>query len=294
MANATTTLSTVAEELRELDLIFRSGSDLDFVEKGYGRKLIQGLSTQNNILECEALKSLGDLYLQKAKMNDNKVENFYKACSLYTELLQYYKINEEKQVLQRRISYAEKCTKLVHNQLAPRNSGNTTLAVSMTLHGITEKTRIKRHGMMPLVESYTESFVNAIVERNQRLQTESLKSIGDLYLEKGRVGKDEAVFTKSAGLYRAALDRCEDSDGRETLKHRIKYAEKVREVETRKARKRLKTGPSLKKVGSDNCLTSPPMSYEQHIQKGCRALQAGDLDTAEHNFAAALKVVHVK
>ncbi|KAI8490940.1 hypothetical protein Bbelb_313590 [Branchiostoma belcheri] len=214
MANATTTLSTVAEELRELDLIFRSGSDLDFVERGYGRKLIHGLSTQNNILECEALKSLGDLYLQKAKMNDNKVENFYKACSLYTELLQYYK--------------------------------------------------------------------------------KSIKSIGDLYLEKGRVDKDETAFSRTAGLYRAALDRCEDSDGRETLQHRIKYVEKVQEVETRKARKRLKRGPSLKKVGSDNCLTSPPMSYEQHIQKGCRALQAGNLDTAEHNFAAALKVVHVK
>ncbi|XP_078667380.1 uncharacterized protein LOC144909190 [Branchiostoma floridae x Branchiostoma belcheri] len=293
MANATTTLSTVAEELRKLDLIFRSGSDLDFVERGYGCKLIHGLSTQNNILECEALKSLGDLYLQKAKMNDNKVENFYKACSLYTELLQYYKSNEEKQVLQRRISYAEKCTKLVHNQLAPRNSGNTTLAVSMTLHGITEKTRIKRHGVMPLVESYTESFVNAIVERNKRLQIESIKSIGDLYLEKGRIERDEAAFTKSAGLYRAALDRCKDSDGRETLQHRIKYAEKIQR-EAENSKKRFKTGPSLKKVGSDNCLTSPLMSYKQYIHEGCRALQTGDLDTAEHNFAAALKAVHVK
>ncbi|XP_019646378.1 PREDICTED: malignant fibrous histiocytoma-amplified sequence 1 homolog [Branchiostoma belcheri] len=58
---------------------------------------------------------------------------------------------------------------------------------------------------------------------------ESLKSLGDLYLEKGRVGKDEAVFTRAAGLYQAALDRCEDSDGRETLTHRIKYAERVKE-----------------------------------------------------------------
>ncbi|XP_066264412.1 uncharacterized protein [Branchiostoma lanceolatum] len=39
---------------------------------------------------------------------------------------------------------------------------------------------------------------------------------------------DEIAFTKSAGLYRAALDRCEDSDGRETLRHRIKHAEKVK------------------------------------------------------------------
>ncbi|KAI8503282.1 hypothetical protein Bbelb_191030 [Branchiostoma belcheri] len=67
------------------------------------------------------------------------------------------------------------------------------------------------------------------------------------------------------------VDECQEldftfqsgSDGRETLKHRIKYAEKVK----KKGRK---------------------------LQEGCRALQTGDLDTAEQHFAAALRAVHVK
>ncbi|CAH1252362.1 GPSM2 [Branchiostoma lanceolatum] len=125
------------------------------------------------------------------------------------------------------------------------------------------------------------------------------------------VGKNEAAFTKSAGLYRAALDRCEDSDGSETLKHRIEYGEEVKKHEAKKAKKLLErqtTGETL--VPDNKWLTSPSNLtnetsdvisagnyggvFKQHFQDGSRALQTGDLDSAERNFAAALKSVHVK
>ncbi|XP_078674726.1 uncharacterized protein LOC144912865 [Branchiostoma floridae x Branchiostoma belcheri] len=304
-----TELSTVVGEFHELDFIFKSGSDLDVVERGYARKLVHAISTQNQVLECEALKGLGDLYLHKAKRNKHKADNFHKACSLYTELLRYYTSIEEKQVVQHRIRYAEKCTKLVYEEEIVKtrgtDSGNTILAVSTTLHEV--KTRLKEYGTytVPLIEGYTNSLVKAIVEGNKRLEIESLKSLGDVYLEKGRVGKDETAFSKSAGLYRAALDRCEDSDGRETLRHRIKYAEIVKETElciflissSQKAWKRLETGPNRsKKVGNSSGEKQDvsDSTYQDQLQEGCRALQTGDLDTAERNFAAALKAVHVK
>ncbi|CAH1261613.1 TTC28 [Branchiostoma lanceolatum] len=202
------------------------------------------------------------------------------------------------EVVQHRIKYAEKCTKLVDDKdlrLITKNPDSTTLAVSLALYEVKDKTKMKGQGMISLTEAYTRSFVTSIVDRNKSLEIESLKSLGDLYLEMGRVGREEAAFTKSVGLYRAALDRCEDSDVRETLRHRIKYAEKVKEKESKKAKKRIQTGPIRDKDGgNDNRLTSPPMSYKDHLQEGCRVLQTGDLDGAEQHFAAALKSVHVK
>ncbi|XP_019633704.1 PREDICTED: tetratricopeptide repeat protein 28-like [Branchiostoma belcheri] len=292
-----TELSTVVDQFRELDLIFKSGSDLDVVEWGYARKLVHAISTQNQVLECEALKGLGDLYLHKAKMNEYKAENFHKACSMYTELLRYYTSIEEKQVVQHRIRYAEKCTKLVHDQdfvkAGSINPGNAILAVSTTLQEVKKKLMLKGHATMPLIEGYTNTLVKAIVEGNKRLEIESLKSLGDVYLEKGRVGKDETAFSKSAGLYRAALGRCEDSDGRETLRHRIKYAEKVKEQERKKHQETGRT--RNKKVGNSRKEKQEvtDRTNQDQLQEGCRALQTGDLDTAERNFAAALKAVRI-
>ncbi|XP_078686917.1 uncharacterized protein LOC144919358 [Branchiostoma floridae x Branchiostoma belcheri] len=330
-----TKLSTIAEEFRKLDLAFKGGADhdLDVVERGYSRKLIHAISRADEVLEREALKSLGDLYLHKAKINRNKLENFNKACALYEHASHYCTHQEEKQVVEHRIEYAEKCTKLVHcrssTQADIRSSTNssTVLTVSTELHKLKEETKLKGHGVTLLIEAYTKRFLRAIVDRNKLLEIESLKALADLYLEeKGRVGKDSVEINKAAGLYRAAMDRCEDSDGRETLKHRIKYAEKVKEQGTKKRRemgllgnrKVAESPPSTSQasysyevisqisrpgmllapgnttLASDERREDTDSTYEDHLQEGCRALQKGDLDNAEQAFAAALKSVHVK
>ncbi|XP_035672120.1 uncharacterized protein LOC118413081 [Branchiostoma floridae] len=336
-----TTLLAAVEKLRELDRKFKSGSDLDAVEKGYARKLIDAIGSDDEVLECEALKGLGDLYLHKAKVYKHKVDNFNKACALYTKLLQHCSDDEKKQVAQHRIKYAEKCTKLAYSQSHAQSEigtseigTNITLDVAKTLMPVRGprdkgKSQIKGHGEM--LESYINFFAKAIVDRHRCLQIESLKSLGDLYLEKGKVGKDETAFKKATGLYQRALKRCDDIDGRATLEHRIKYAAKV---QAGKKRQRSKSGLSkARKVGSDtrsvSLLTSRLSAlginsqrneergdagesntvlanvsnksqedtdslYKKHLQEGCRALQARDLELAEKNFAAALKSVHVK
>eukprot|EP00058_Branchiostoma_floridae_P004372 XP_002589860.1 hypothetical protein BRAFLDRAFT_100698 [Branchiostoma floridae] len=304
MQKANQRLSMVADEFRELDLIFRSGSNLDVVERGYARQLIQAISTKDEMLEREALKSLGDLYLHKAKKNRQKKKNFNKACSLYKVLFRFCSNEEEKQVIQHRIEYAEKCTKLVHGQI-PTKSGieisrNITLAVSMTLQEVDKKTKMKGYGVTPNVEAYTSFVVKAIMSKNSHLEVESLKSLGDLYLEKGRAGTDKKALTKAAGLYQAALDRCEGSDGRETLEHRIKYTEKVQEKERKKREKSGHLPRITAEKGNAGLINISgkeediDSAYQEQLQEGCKALQTGDLDTAEKHFAAALKRVHGK
>ncbi|XP_035685699.1 uncharacterized protein LOC118422287 [Branchiostoma floridae] len=187
---------------------------------------------------------------------------------------------------------------------------------------------MKGQYMGPLIWAYTNFFVKAVMNRNTCLGIECLKGLGDLYveLEKGRVGKHETAFTKAANLYRAALDRCEDSSGRETLEHRIKYTEKIKTIAMKKRQDPAQTGN--RKACKENVFTPPLISpqplhprtaklfqdldtkvtnlrlghsdsteedtdrtYKKNLQEGCRALRTGDLDKAEENFAAALKAV---
>ncbi|XP_035662447.1 uncharacterized protein LOC118406495 [Branchiostoma floridae] len=159
---------------------------------------------------------------------------------------------------------------------------------------------MKGHGVEPLVEAYTSFVVKAIISKNSHLEVESLKSLGDVYLENGRAGSDNTALTKATGLYQAALDRCEDSDGRETLKHRIKYAEKVKKMERKKREKSGYLHRITAEKGNAGLINISEKegdidsTYQEQLQEGCRALQTGDLDTAEKHFAAALKRVHGK
>ncbi|XP_066287829.1 uncharacterized protein [Branchiostoma lanceolatum] len=208
-------LATVAEELLELDLNLESGFRLNVVERGYANKLIHALSSGNGVLRCEALKSLGDLYLQKAKVSKDKEEYFNKACALYSEVLQQCVDKNEQLIMEHRIKYAEKCTKLLYSprgeNLQTETSVSTILDVMMALHEVREKYKLRGEGVQPLIEGYTHAYLRAIVERNNWFKTEALKSLGDLYVERGRLSEDEVDFVKAKGLYGAALKICKDS-----------------------------------------------------------------------------------
>ncbi|XP_035692194.1 uncharacterized protein LOC118426748 [Branchiostoma floridae] len=310
---AKTKLTCVVKEFCVLDKILATGFNLDVVERGYGQILINAISSEDEVLECEALKSLGDLYLQKAKMNNHKAKSFNKACGLYTEVLQCCSSRQENEAIEHRIKYAEKCTKLVYCQ-STMESDDEILDVSTELCELERKTWLKGYGLAPLIEAYTKYFVTAVVSRKRSQKVESLKSLGDLYLERGQVGEDETAFTKAGGLYRAALRCCEDSDGRETLEHRIKYAEKIKQAGVKKRQDRrlsrnwrvtstFRSYPITSQATSDVidqtnrqgmevALTNT--SYTELLQEGCWALKTGDLDRAELVFAAALKAIHMK
>ncbi|CAH1226711.1 TTC28 [Branchiostoma lanceolatum] len=75
--------------------------------------------------------------------------------------------------------------------------------------------------------SYGRALRKAIVCTDLFIEVEVLKSLGDLHLQKGKLGKDSGEIDKAAALYAAALLRCKDPDMGQTLEHRIDYMEKL-------------------------------------------------------------------
>ncbi|XP_066267662.1 uncharacterized protein [Branchiostoma lanceolatum] len=107
------------------------------------------------------------------------------------------------------------------------------------------------------------------------------------------------AITKAAGLYRGALDRCKDADGRETLKHRIKYTDKIKVKGMKRRQQGFFHRMTVKEGNAGHTNNSEKgedtdSTYKEHLEQGCKAQQTGDLNTAEHHFAAALKSVHGK
>eukprot|EP00058_Branchiostoma_floridae_P014633 XP_002600121.1 hypothetical protein BRAFLDRAFT_66630 [Branchiostoma floridae] len=74
---------------------------------------------------------------------------------------------------------------------------------------------------------YWHALREAIISEEPCMETEVLKSLGDLHLQKGELGKDLSELDKAAALYSAALKCCTDPDMGQTLEHRISYMEKL-------------------------------------------------------------------
>ncbi|XP_019643790.1 PREDICTED: uncharacterized protein LOC109484875 [Branchiostoma belcheri] len=74
---------------------------------------------------------------------------------------------------------------------------------------------------------YGRTLREAILGKDDFIEVEVLKSLGDLQLEKGTLSKNSTEFDKAAALYAAALLRCKDPDVGETVEHRIRYMEKL-------------------------------------------------------------------
>ncbi|XP_078579718.1 uncharacterized protein LOC144863931 [Branchiostoma floridae x Branchiostoma japonicum] len=227
-------------------------------ETDYLRALQDAMANMDRCVEVEVLKSLGDVNLENGKL-DKSSEKFDRAMLLYRTALIRCNDADVGESLEHRYHYGEKLRLMVEG----------------------------------------------IVNDDNMLEVAAIKSLGDVYLKRGTETRDTTCLTKATALYNTALARCERFQGTVALIHRLLYTARIRRRITtgKKSPKHRVQQQRLGHVSRDFPMTSPnadvtnvkghqPMSYEEYLTTGDRALTDGKLDVAEQNFASALREIH--
>eukprot|EP00058_Branchiostoma_floridae_P018662 XP_002604151.1 hypothetical protein BRAFLDRAFT_71557 [Branchiostoma floridae] len=223
-------MTSLADKLQDLELCLKSQHEQ---EVSYGQALREAIVCMDLLIEVEVLKCLGDLHLQNAKLIRDSVE-FDKAAALYAAALLRCKDPDMGQTLEHRIGYMEKLSRQLLQGYTPHfrwllpdywgTADSNALRVAEIFNTLD---RSNKKSQRSTEETYTETIVTAIENSDMFLEVEVLKSLGDLYLEKGKKTSDVSQFSKAAAMYKKALARCEDPETKPTLDHRISYTEKI-------------------------------------------------------------------
>ncbi|XP_078619584.1 uncharacterized protein LOC144886732 [Branchiostoma floridae x Branchiostoma japonicum] len=293
-------------------------------ETALARTLIDAVATRDSEMTVEALKSLGDLYLENGR-STKFTEEFEKATRVYNAaLLRCSECQDVAATIKHRIRYTEKMSVRIsanHNDNSKHRPETKvkaleTYAVTNNVGRIAdiclqlEASYKKDEGVIDPTKtesSYTKMLLRALANGDQLLEEAMMQDIGDLYLEEGRLRSELSMLTKATAMYEAAMKMCiQGTDRWETLQHRVNYSHKVREAVTNDKRKRSETSTLLTNGGKQTItdalfgtdvsqLPGDPdtlSSYRRHVSEGDRALRHEELDTAEEEFASALKVVN--
>eukprot|EP00058_Branchiostoma_floridae_P022254 XP_002607744.1 hypothetical protein BRAFLDRAFT_82808 [Branchiostoma floridae] len=225
-------MNSLANKLQDLELFLKGKGGQ---EVGYRQALKEEIVGEDHFMEVEVLKSLGDLRLQKGKLSKDSTE-FDKAAGLYSAALLRCTDPDMGETLEHRIGYMEKLSRQLLQGYTPHfrwlspdywGAADSNVLRVAELFDQLQKGDKKSHKSAQ--ETYTEMLITAIENSNVFLEFEVLKSLGDLCLEKGKATGDTSQFAQATAVYKRALKRCVGPDTDQTLRHRIKYTEKIRE-----------------------------------------------------------------
>ncbi|CAH1256840.1 Hypp1730 [Branchiostoma lanceolatum] len=320
----------VCEKLREVDAKARR-LGLVRTETDYLRALLDAMADMDSLGEVELLKSLGDVNLEKGRLGKN-VPRFDRALVLYRAALLRCEDAEVRESLANRCRYA---VELILGRVTENPWGSVSFELHTTDRKMSSPAKVAEKFLQldlrftsgckrnfVLIE-YTTLMIEGIVNEDNMLETEAIKSLGDVFLRRGAESRDTTDLTKATALYNTALARCEGTQGRVALIHRLLYTARVRQGMQRTGNKSSKfrqrqqqrghlavTPPSTDVIftgktevqkfilPSDYISSQTPKhvpdfrSYEEYLIAGDRALTDGKLDLAERKFAAALNLIH--
>ncbi|KAI8504517.1 hypothetical protein Bbelb_176350 [Branchiostoma belcheri] len=317
----------ICEKLRQVDeKSERFG--LVRTEPDYLRALLDSMADMDGLMEVEVLKSLGDVNVERGQL-DNNPEMFDRAMVLYRTALLRCEDANVGESLENRYLYAEKLrlgkvtvrtASVSYEPLAKDKEIPSLAKVAEKLQPL-DSISCKKD---LILTQYTKFLVEGIVNGDNLLESEAIKSLGDVYLERGTETRDTACMTKASALYNTALARCGESQGKVALVHRLLHTAKIRQ-ETENIRKqglRLREKRQLQQhlfrhfpmtsgktmpgfsghqflspreyIASQTTKHATPdyRAYRQHLTTGDRALAVGKLDLAERGFTSALKLIH--
>ncbi|XP_035680744.1 uncharacterized protein LOC118418805 [Branchiostoma floridae] len=322
----------ICEKLRVADAKGRRYG-LARAETGYLRALVDAVADKDRLAEVELLKSLGDVTLEKGRLKRD-VGKFNMALALYVADIVRCRHRDQGEGIEHRYEYAERLLQGVTSkgsqgkeQQTEDKETTTPAKVAGKFQNLDKKLATGGNTDTVLV-GYAQLMVVGIVNDNNMLETEAIKSLGDVYLKRGTETGDTRNLTRGTALYNTALTRCNNVQATVAIVHRLLYTAKIRQLITTKNIKSTPTqrqhsvrgrkdhtspfstapssdstndgmrrlhniAPELQKAETPTRLHDDNV-YEEHLQDGCRALQTGDLDKAEQSFAAALKSVHVQ
>ncbi|XP_019646783.1 PREDICTED: uncharacterized protein LOC109487239 [Branchiostoma belcheri] len=297
----------VCEKLRHADEKGRRYG-LARAETGYLRALVDAMADTDRMAEVELLKTLGDVNVEKGRLGKD-VGKFNTALALYIAAMVRCYHEEQADGIEHRYHYTERLLQGLSSpgkEQPTEDKEATTPAKVAAKFQVLDKRRATGGKTDSLLVGYAQMMVEAIVNDNSMLETEAIKSLGDVYLKRGTETGDTRNLTRATALYNRALSRCHNVYGTVVIVHRLLHTAKIRQDITTTRRKRATHtqrqdvrgrrghfSPISAAPSSDGTTSQvDDISYRRYIQTADRDLGNGDLDAAEQNLAAALKLVH--
>ncbi|XP_078682551.1 uncharacterized protein LOC144916979 [Branchiostoma floridae x Branchiostoma belcheri] len=299
----------VCEKLREADERGRRYG-LARAETDYLRALVDAMADTDRLAEVELLKTLGDVNVVKGRLGKD-VGNFNTALALYIAAMVRCYHEEQADGIEHRYNYTERLLQGLSSQgkeQPTKDKETTTPANAAAKFQALDKRRATGGNTDSLLVGYAQVMVEAIVNDDSMLETEAIKSLGDVYLKSGTETGDTRNLTKATALYNRALARCHNVHGTVVIVHRLLHIAKIRQdINTTRNMRATSTqkqqdvrgreghfSPFSAAPTSDGTTSqvNDDLSYLMYLQTAERDLRDRDLDAAEQNLAAALKLVH--